>query len=59
MQRLNLFSTAGLRHAADFNRDGKLDIVSGPYIYYGPDFTHSREIYPAQGVNTSTNYSDG
>ena len=22
----------------DFNRDGKLDVVAGPYIYYGPDW---------------------
>lgn len=43
--------------AADFNQDGKLDIVSGPYVYFGPDFTESREIYPAQVVNASTNYS--
>jgi hypothetical protein len=43
--------------AADFNHDGKLDIVSGPYIYFGPDYTESREIYPAQVVNASTNYS--
>ena len=23
---------------ADFNGDGKLDIVAGPYIYYAPDW---------------------
>jgi hypothetical protein len=56
MQRLSPFFYGWSAAAADFNRDGKLDIVSGPFIYYGPDYTHSREIYPAQGVNTSTNY---
>ena len=56
MQRLSPFFYGWSADAADFNRDGKLDIVSGPYIYYGPDFTQSREIYPAQGVNSSTNY---
>lgn len=31
----------------DFNRDGKVDIVSGPYWYEGPDFKKRHEIYPA------------
>jgi len=31
----------------DFNRDGKMDIVSGPYWYEGPDFTKRHEYYPA------------
>src|SRR2546427_10966589 len=34
----------------DFNRDGKMDIVSGPYWYEGPDFKKRHEFYPA---NTS------
>jgi hypothetical protein len=34
--------------AADFNHDGVMDIVSGPFIYYGPDYTKSEEIYPAE-----------
>ncbi len=57
MQRLNPFYYGWSADAADFNRDGKLDIVSGPYIYFGSDFTHFREIYPAQAINPSTNYS--
>jgi hypothetical protein len=57
MQRLSPFYYGWSAAAADFNKDGKPDIVSGPFIYYGPDYTHSREIYPAQGVNTSTSYS--
>jgi hypothetical protein len=44
--------------AADFNHDGILDVVSGPYIYLGPDFTHSREIYLGQTSNPSTEYAD-
>jgi Domain of Unknown Function (DUF1080)/FG-GAP-like repeat len=43
--------------AADFNRDGNLDIVSGPYIYYGPDYTHSSEIYLAETLNPSTGWA--
>src|SRR6267378_3200151 len=31
----------------DFNHDGKMDIVSGPYWYEGPDFTKRHEYYPA------------
>lgn len=34
----------------DFNRDGKMDIVSGPYWYEGPDFTQSHEYYPAKAT---------
>src|SRR6185503_20107536 len=31
----------------DFNRDGKMDVVSGPFWYEGPDFKKRHEIYPA------------
>jgi hypothetical protein len=31
----------------DFNRDGKMDVVAGPYWYEGPDFKKQREFYPA------------
>ncbi len=57
MQRINEFYYGWSAAAADFNHDGKLDVVSGPFIYYGPDYMQSREIYPAQIVNASTNYS--
>ncbi|HUF63702.1 MAG TPA: PVC-type heme-binding CxxCH protein [Verrucomicrobiales bacterium] len=32
-------------HAGDFNRDGAMDVVSGPYWYEGPDFERRRAIY--------------
>lgn len=32
-------------NVGDFNRDGKLDIVSGPFWYAGPDFQQRFEIY--------------
>src|SRR5688500_8647835 len=32
----------------DFNKDGKLDVVSGPYIYDGPDFTVKHEFMPRE-----------
>ena len=31
----------------DFNRDGKNDIVCGPYWHEGPDFKTRHEFYPA------------
>src|SRR5213079_1119317 len=31
----------------DFNHDAKMDIVSGPYWYEGPDFKKRHEYYPA------------
>jgi hypothetical protein len=33
--------------AGDFNRDGKMDVVAGPFWYEGPDFERAHEIYPA------------
>ncbi len=43
--------------AADFNKDGVMDIVSGPFIYYGPDYTKMQEVYPAEGFNQSSGFS--
>jgi hypothetical protein len=31
----------------DFNKDGVMDVVSGPYWYAGPDFKKRQEYYPA------------
>lgn len=46
--------------AADFDRDGNMDAVSGPFIFFGPDFTKKREFYlalPTQpGVSFSSNW---
>lgn len=32
---------------ADFNNDGKQDVVAGPWWWQGPDFKTRHEIYPA------------
>jgi hypothetical protein len=56
-QRLSPFYYNWSAVAADFNHDGKMDVLSGPYVYYGPDFTKFREIYPAETVNPSTEYA--
>jgi len=42
--------------AADMNRDGNMDFVSGPFIYYGPDFTTGREFYAAETLSPSTDF---
>src|SRR3569623_2130317 len=33
-------------NAGDINRDGKLDVVYGPFWFAGPDFKQKHEIYP-------------
>ena len=56
-QKLNDFYYAWGAIAADVNKDGIPDIVSGPYYYLGPDYTVSREIFLASTVNPSTEYA--
>jgi hypothetical protein len=56
-QRLSDFYYSWGSAAADFNHDGVLDVVSGPYIYYGPDYLKSREIYLAQSSNPTTEFA--
>src|SRR5437867_6176283 len=34
----------------DFNHDGKMDIVSGPFWYEGPEFKTRHELYPANAT---------
>jgi len=40
---------------ADFNQDGKMDIVSGPFWYEGPDFKVRHQYCPANHSFTTTN----
>ncbi len=35
-------------HIGDFNHDGKMDVVSGPFWYEGPDFKKRHEYAPAE-----------
>jgi hypothetical protein len=57
MLRLTPFYYSFASAAADFDRDGNMDIVSGPFIFLGPDFTKVREFYMALTTNPSTNFS--
>ncbi len=50
------FYCEGAYHA-DFNKDGKLDVVSGPFWYEGPDFQKSHEVRPPKAVDPK-GYSD-
>ena len=36
--------------AGDFNRDGRMDVVAGPFWYEGPGFERAHEIYPAVDI---------
>jgi hypothetical protein len=45
-----LFYAEGAAYG-DFNHDGKIDIVSGPYWYEGSDFTVKHEYYPAKAFD--------
>ena len=38
-------------HFGDFNKDGKTDIVSGPFWYEGPEFKKSHEYYAPKPFN--------
>ncbi len=44
--------------SADFNKDGVTDIVSGPHVYFGPNFTDRREIFASGTLDPSTRYPD-
>jgi hypothetical protein len=41
----------------DFNKDGKLDVVAGPFWYEGPDFQKKHEFRPVKEYDPK-NYSD-
>lgn len=56
-QQLSDFYYSWGAAAADFNHDGSMDVVAGPYIYYGPDYRTSREIYLAQASNPTTEFA--
>ncbi|MCI0460454.1 MAG: VCBS repeat-containing protein [Gemmataceae bacterium] len=45
-------------NAGDINRDGKSDIVAGPYWYEGPDFRRRHEFYRAVPLPPEKSPSD-
>jgi hypothetical protein len=60
MTQLTPFYYSFASACADFDRDGNMDVVSGPFIFMGPDFTKKREFYLAlatrPGVDFSSNW---
>lgn len=55
-QVLNDFFYGWSAAAGDVDRDGAMDIVSGPFIYYGPDFRRFREFSLAEPANPTGGY---
>ena len=56
-QQISDFYYSMTAAAADLNHDGVLDVVSGPYIYYGPDYTKRSEIALAESTSPSTSFN--
>ena len=56
-QRIDDFYTAWSAAAGDFNHDGVMDVTAGNKIYFGPNFTESREIYLAQMFNPAKDFT--
>ena len=54
LQRLSDFYYSWGAGAADINHDNVLDVVSGPHVFYGPDYMKRSEIY----LQLTTNPSD-
>ena len=45
-------------HAADFNKDGKMDVAAGPWWYEGPDYSKKHEYYPTKVYKKDNDYSN-
>ncbi|HEY4325049.1 MAG TPA: FG-GAP-like repeat-containing protein [Mucilaginibacter sp.] len=58
VQRISDMYYSWSASAADFNHDGHTDIVAGPYIYYGPDYTHYQEVFFGGTYNASREFTN-
>jgi hypothetical protein len=58
VQRINDMYYSWGCTAGDFNKDGQMDVAAGPLIYFGPDFTRSREIFLAVTTSPGTNFTE-
>jgi hypothetical protein len=57
MQQVSDFYYSWGAGATDVNHDGVLDVVSGPHVFYGPDYTKRSEIYLQLTSNPSDTYT--
>jgi hypothetical protein len=57
MQRLSDFYYSWGAGAADVDRDNVLDVIAGPHVFYGPDYTRRSEIYLQLTSNPSDTYT--
>lgn len=57
IQLSDVFTCEGAA-VGDFNRDGHMDVVAGPWWYEGPDFTKKHEIYPVKTWKPDNEYSN-
>jgi Domain of Unknown Function (DUF1080)/FG-GAP-like repeat len=57
MQRLSDFYYSWGAGATDVNHDNVLDVISGPHVFYGPDYTRRSEIYLQLTSNPSDAYT--
>ena len=57
MQKIDDFYYSWGAASGDFNHDGVLDVVAGPYYYLGPDYSKRREVFLGYVSNPGTEYS--
>ncbi len=57
MQRLTDFYYAWGAASGDFDHDGVTDVVAGPHIFFGPEYTRRREIYAQITTNPSNDFT--
>ncbi|MDB5120118.1 MAG: repeat protein [Sphingobacteriales bacterium] len=58
VQQLSDMYYAWSSAAADFNKDGFIDVVAGPHIYYGPDYTKFSEMYMGNAFSPSKEFTE-
>jgi hypothetical protein len=58
VQRINDMYYSWGCTAGDYNKDGHMDVAAGPWIYFGPGFTRSREIFLAVTTSPGTNFTE-
>jgi hypothetical protein len=58
-QTLHMLNLAEGISTGDFNKDGKVDVLSGPYWWEGPAFTVQHQLFPPPPSNSYTGMTLG